>query len=143
MARPHNLRRAVRNSEMPILAVNTRLGGAASGAFTRGLLTLPFAAEIVGVDIMSSSALSAEAANYWTFTLQQGATVIATRDTDSAGGGAIAAETAVAMTLTSTLANLDAASGAQIDLVGTPATGSAADLSAVDLVVCVRYQPQD
>lgn len=142
MARPHNERRAVRNAEMPIQSEVIRLGGAASSAFTRSLLTLPFAAEVVGVDIISDTAITADAANYWTFTLQSGATVIATTDTETGVGGTLAAETARAMTLTSTLADRDAAAAAKLDLVGTPATASAANLAAVNLLLVVRYQPQ-
>ena len=125
------------------MVVCTRTGGDNSAAFTRALATVPNGSEIVGVDLIPSGAVAQAAANYWTFELKAGATSIAAIDTEDGGDGvALSAETNQAMTLTSTLADRKVSTGDLLSLVGTPANpGNGADLSGVDLTVCIRFQP--
>jgi|TARA_Y100000034_G_C6906791_1_gene421105 hypothetical protein len=144
MARAIKQRTAVRNDQQPFQESVIRLGGDNTAAFTRAITTLPFNAEIVGVDIFADTEVTEHAANYWTFSLQAGATVLASTDTETGEGGTLSAESARALDLTSTIADRDVANGTMLTLVGTPATAeSGADLSAVSLGVIVRYQPVD
>lgn len=108
------------------LTVNV-LGDA--NTFDRHVGVALLASDVSDIAIVSDTTIAADAVNNWTFTLQNGATVLGTYSTAAT---ALTADTAVSLTVSNpTLAALD-----DLRLVATEA-GTAADLSAVRLTVTV------
>lgn len=118
-------------SSSSALAVTNFAGGvdASTGltvTTTLPLETLDFTTRIDSCEVLNGTGFTADAANYWTITLQAGATVMATWSTMTGAEGTLTANVAGAMTLHATDANRVGAAGALLKLVFTK-TGSPAN----------------
>jgi hypothetical protein len=112
-------------------AAVTGMAGGSSGAVAATAVQkapkLPRTFRVSNVQLLVPAGFAADASNYWTIALKNGATVVASWSTLGTAEGALTAATPVAMTNSATDANLVFASGDTPSLVMTK-TGSPAAL---------------
>lgn len=93
----------------------------------------PFKVRITGGYIMPGASVSTHASNYITTTIKKGSDTIATHTTNSSGGSALTAGTALALTLSGTVAKVyEIAAGGVITVdVAKAGTGPAYEFAVV------------
>lgn len=101
---------------------------AATSSFAVGVPSDTEKFRVERVELMTDATYAADPTNYYVFTLQVGATVVATWSTLTGQEGALTALTPAKMTLSATDANLVLAAGGALTLVATK-NGAAANIT--------------